>query len=63
MPNFILRMFTFPEFGLEHLKEAVIDFSSRKRTFGGDVDANKKKIKVEESLENKSDVMPHIATV
>lgn len=31
----------FPDFGIDHLKEAVMDFSSRKRTFGGDVDKNK----------------------
>ncbi len=31
----------FPDFGPEHLREAILDFNSRKRTFGGDVNLNK----------------------
>ena len=30
----------FPEFGPKDLKDAILDFNNRKRTFGGDVDLN-----------------------
>ncbi|MCA9385015.1 di-trans,poly-cis-decaprenylcistransferase [Candidatus Dojkabacteria bacterium] len=45
----------FPDFGVEHLREAILDFSARKRTFGGDKNIHAKQ------TSNHSKVIPNIA--